>query len=388
MTAQTVALIVLAVVLAVSSTGGITPNEVEPVPPPEGGSSSPSDLVEPPTADESEAERPIRRRPVVLGYYMQDTAGSGRASLMVGADVLTAVAPWSWGLTDSGQLRTVYFDEGNLAQTLSLAGGLGLETHVLIHNFNPDKGVFDTAIAEAVLAQGAPRSRAVENIAAVARSWDVTGVHIDFEGVAAERRNDLTSFMEQLQHALSPLGVALSIAVPAKTFATADAPWTRAYDYEALARHADFVMIMAYDQHWPGGPPGPVAALPWVREVVEYALSPAGGKVPSERIVLGMAAYGYDWPLDQAEPGQSVTFADTVRRLRRALAENPETVVQWHEGHKSPYLDYSGRQIWFENAGSLSYKLQLAAEYDLGGVALWRLGQEDPALWSRLAPLD
>ena len=71
--------------------------------------------------------------------------------------------------------------------------------------------------------------------------------------------------------------------MPAKTAATASGAWSAAYDYRALAAHVDFLMIMAYDQHWRGDAPGPVAALPWVRDVIEYTLDPAGGAVPPKK---------------------------------------------------------------------------------------------------------
>lgn len=392
MSAQTVALILIAAVLALSSAGGIGPESPGPAELPNdraesaAGESAPS----PGQGDgATEAiETPRARQLAVLGYYMQDAAGAGRASLLDYGRGLTALAPWSWGLTKEGELRPVYFRETDLAETLAFAGGLGLETHLLIHNFDPVLGSFDGAIADAVLTQARVQAAAVERIAKIARDWGVSGVHIDFEGVAGARRDDLTAFMARLRDALSSASIGLSIAVPAKTFATAHTPWTNAYDYGSLARHVDFIMIMAYDQHWPGGDPGPVAGLPWVRSVVEYALSPSGGNVPAHQVVLGMAAYGYDWPLGGTAPGESVTFKETSRRLAQALAADPTAAVGWDDEHLSPYLNYFGRKIWFENAGSLAYKLQLALDYELGGVALWRLGQEDPRLWDRLGALD
>lgn len=357
MTAETIALVLIAALVALGSSAGAPP-------------------AEPPPA-------PVEDDLFVLGYYMQDNERTAWTVLEENRDALTGVSPWSWGLTREGDLRPVYFNEGHLADVLDLAGSNGLQTHVLIHNFDPDLGRFDTAITDHVLTGDGVRKHAIERITNTATSWGVSGVHIDFEGVAAERRDDLTAFMAALRDEL-PADIELSIAVAAKTFATAEGLWTRAYDYESLADYTDFLMIMAYDQHWPGGAPGPVAASPWVRSVIEYALDAEGGAVPPEKIVLGVPGYGYDWPLSAHEPGESVTFAETSQRLHAARLFDAGVEVRWHDEHLSPYFDYDGRRIWFENADSLHHKLQLAREYNLHGVALWRIGQEDPELWSLL----
>lgn len=320
---------------------------------------------------------------MVLGYYMQDTRGASLSSLEAGIDTLNAVSPWSWGLTADGDLRTVYFDERQLADVLSLAGRHGLTTHALVHNFNPDKGTFDGSLADQILANPAVRRRTVDTIVATVIRWGMSGVHIDFEGVAAARRDDLTSFMAELAESARAHNLVVSMAVPAKTAATEASPWVAAYDYASLARHTDFLMIMAYDQHWRGDRPGPVAAVPWVRDVIQYSLDPLGGAVPAHKLVLGIPAYGYDWPAG-GQWADAVTYRQAISRIESALGQDQSISLQWHETHLAPYFTSAGRTIWFENEHSIAHKMMLALEYDLAGVALWRLGQEDPLIWETM----
>lgn len=317
---------------------------------------------------------------IVLGYFMQDTGGTGWSSLHDHVHAIRALSPWSWGVTAAGDLRPVYFNEAHLADVLAFAGRHGVTTHALIHNFNPDKGVFDAALADRVLSDPAVRRRTVENIIETVTRWDMNGVHIDFEGVTAARRHDLTAFVAELASAATPRNLQISIAVPAKTAATRGGLWVEAYDYEALARHADFVVIMAYDQHWRGDAAGPVAAVPWVRDVVEYALDPAGGAIPADKLVLGVPAYGYDWPAN-GPWADAVAHRQAMDRLASAAGRDGSVALKWHNTHKAPYFTYEGRTVWFENEHSVAYKLMLAREYNLAGIALWRLGQEDGRIW-------
>lgn len=318
---------------------------------------------------------------IVLGYYMQDNASPSWPSLSAHGDVLTSVSPWAWGITESGALRPVYGTEPHLADVLSHAGRRGLETYALIHNFNPGRGAFDEEIVNRLLTDPAVRERAIGNIVDAAVRWGVTGVQIDFENVPAASRRELTAFIAALARAARDAGLRLMMAVPAVTRATAGSAWTAAYDYKALAGHVDYLVLMAYDQHWRGSSPGPVASLQWVRDVIEYAVSPTGGAVPPAKLILGIPAYGYDWPAGGNQWADALAYSEAMERLDSARARDPRVSLEWSPDERVPAFRYAGREVWFENHQSIGHKLLLAMEYDLAGVALWRLGQEDPLVW-------
>ena len=137
---------------------------------------------------------------------------------------------------------------------------------------------------------------------------------------------------------------------------------------------ADQVRIMTYEYSWSTSPPGPIAPVTWVNDVVAYATS----QIPPAKILQGIPFYGYDWV------GQRGT--DLVWTQAMDLASHFGVPVMWDSASASPWFEYvsgSARHtVWFENGSSVGAKLDVTRVRDVGGIAVWRLGGEDPANWS------
>lgn len=312
-------------------------------------------------------------RKIILGYYVNDGKPSSHSSLERARGVLNAVAPWMWRLESNGQLSTT-FDRAAVAASLRVVGSQNAAGYGLFHNFNGR--TFDGALAHRLLSDPTSRGRAIGTMLQALRTWGLTGVHIDLENVWPSDRQALSNFMAELAAELRPRGFQVTMAVPAKTADVRSNSWSGAFDYAALGRSVDFLALMTYDEHSRGGGPGPVASIGWVESVLQFAT----GQVPPSKILLGIPAYGYDWP-----PGggnaRAVTYA-----LAMEIASRNGAQIRWHPQHKVPYFQYGGgRQVWFEDRYSLAYKLDLVNKYRLRGIALWRLGQEDPRFWQVIA---
>lgn len=207
-----------------------------------------------------------------------------------------------------------------------------------------------------------------------------SGIHLDFEYVPARHRQAYTEFVRKVASYLRAQHLHISIAVPAKTQENNASNWVGAFDYAALGDLVDYVMIMTYDHHWRGGPPGPIGGLPWVRAVLNYAVQ----EIPRDKILMGVPAYAYDWPLDggtgraltsrraaelQAERGRDVRFDPATGELSFRYADD----------------DGSERIVYYTPPEGLALKLALAKEFRLAGVAMWRMGQEMDAYWPVIA---
>ena len=208
---------------------------------------------------------------------------------------------------------------------------------------------------------------------ALANGWD--GIDIDYESLPSMAGPQFTEFLAALRDDLHAHDLLLSVAVPARD---RDASThALAYSYQVIGEIADQVRVMTYDNAWSGSEPGPIAPTDWVQDVVDYAVE----RVPREKLMLGMATYGYDWVGDQ---GRNLQHVDAV-----ALAEQVGAEPRWDDAAAAWTFDYEdeGQQhtVWYEDARSLATKQDIAATAGLRGIAIWQLGGEDPQLWTEVA---
>ena len=323
------------------------------------------DPLSPPAGGSSGSSR------AVVGYYSEYYPGDNRPynALRANANTLTAVAPFSYYLDGSGNLSGA-----SPTRAAAAARTGGVKVLVLIHNFTRQNG-FEGATAHQMLASPIARGRAVSRIVSLVRTNGYGGVNIDLENVQARDRSNYTSFIRELAQALRPAGYLVTASVPAKTYDDRGNSWSGAFDYAALGPWLDQMMLMTYDESSAGGQAGPVASLPWVEKVARYASS----LIPSRKVLIGLAGYGYDWAV-----GRSGATAREFPEIQD-LVDRYGVAPRWDADKKVPYVRYSrsgqSRVIWYENSWSAAYKLDLVNRLNLGGVALWRLGGEDPALW-------
>lgn len=309
---------------------------------------------------------------VVFGYYTVNFPGDtdSYTSLTANSKHLTGIIPFLFTLDSSGRLTGLHNEAA-----MAAAKARGLSNIALVHNLSGDW--FSSSVIHAALSNPVNRARAVSNITSLVRTHGYDGVNIDFESVPSYDRAALTAFMAELSQKLRPYGKLVTISVPAKTYDQPGNSWSGAYDYKALGQSVDLMMLMTYDEHYTGGPAGPIASKPWVQSVAAYAVS----QVPAQKVVLGVPAYGYDWP--SSGKASAVGYDGAM-----SLARKYGRTVKWSSSAGAPYFTYykngSQHTVWFESADSLGPKLDIVQRYNLKGIAIWRLGFEDNRIWSVL----
>jgi len=304
-----------------------------------------------------------RSSPVVVAYYV-DADQDSLTTLLTHGHRISWIITTNFTLLDlTGRLYGVHDPE-----VVEAAHRLGSEVHFRVANFVG--GDWSRAVAHAVLTHPAARSQAVARILLVLDAYQYDGVNLDLENVPPKDRAALSSFVAEVSRKVHARGKTLTIAVPGKTQDWPDSNWAGAFDLAALGHASDAIIVMAYDQHWSTSAPGPVAALPWVEEVAQFAAQEVG----PDKVLLGLAFYGYDWPRRGHAVGVSMREAE--HRAARSGAR-----IQWDQDAHVPYFKTATRTVYFENARSIEHKLELATRHSLGGIAAWRLGQELPQVW-------
>lgn len=305
----------------------------------------------------------------VYGYYVGSDPKSW-ATVHAQGQRLAGIITTNFAFLDSSGRIGGTHDAG----IVELARSRGSRVHARVANFLNDG--WSREVAHAVLTNPDARARALAETLRILDRYGYDGIHLDFENVSPRDRHALTAYVQDLAVKVHQRERTVSIAVPAKMSDRPDNDWNGAFDYAALARAADWIVVMAYDEHWSSSRPGPVASLPWVEAVLRFAAR----SIPMRKLVLGIAFYGYDWP--GTGPGEGISMREAVARAWRAGVE-----VRWDERAQVPYFTTPRNTVYFENSKSVELKVALAARYGAAGVAAWRLGHELPDVWDAVGTL-
>ena len=300
--------------------------------------------------------------PMILGYYEGGAGGSGYETLREDAHLLSGIVPDWYTIWANGAI-TGQPDE----RVLQYAQSHSLWVFALVQQNQYGGQVLGPLLESPVASR-----RAMEGLLALCEEEGFDGVNLDFEGVPPKDRRNYTDFVGQLADLLHRYGYYLTLSVPAETEDQPGNSWTGAYDYKELGKEADLVMVMAYDQHYAGGSAGPIDSTSWVQQVANFAAR----TMPPRRVVLGIPLYGYDW--GGSSTAQGLSFA-AFRQLAVQHGESPsvQDLVYWQDGVR--HIAYYAGLSDFES------KVRLASSYGLRGIVLWRLGLEDPSIWSFLS---
>ena len=236
-----------------------------------------------------------------------------------------------------------------------------------------------------------PEKLANQIISAI-EEYNLDGVNVDIENVTHTYRDAYTQLVKILRERL-PEEKEVSVAVAANPNGWT-VGWHGSYDYAALAKYADYLMIMAYDEHWQGSEAGPVASITFAERSIAYALKHA----PAEKLVLGIPFYGRIWSEDGRFNGNGVS----VKTLEKMLADY-DADITYSETAQAPKAEFTVTEgdkvytvngksltpgkytVWFEDERSLQSKIQLIHQYDIKGLGSWTLTQAPDSILQQLS---
>jgi cellulose synthase/poly-beta-1,6-N-acetylglucosamine synthase-like glycosyltransferase/peptidoglycan/xylan/chitin deacetylase (PgdA/CDA1 family)/spore germination protein YaaH len=250
------------------------------------------------------------------------------------------------------------------------AKGVDLQVMPMVQNH--DGKTWRVAEMAQMLANPASRQRLITSLEEFADAEHQAGIVVDFEEVPQASQQDFQHFAHDLAAALHARNLKLMIALPA-------ADWS--YDYKYFASQADAIILMNYDFHWPTSAPGPIAPQDWFVGDVDKMVK----LVPPEKLVMGIANYGYDWPAKSKKVphpvAQAVTFQQGV-----ITAVESESDILYDPDSLNLHYSYEDEKnqvhnVWMLDGVTAYNQLRAAERAGVYGTAVWRLGMEDPSLW-------
>ena len=275
-------------------------------------------------------------------------------------------------MDDKGKPRPVDdkvmpFLKGEKAQT---------EVLPLVNNFDPISNEWRPEVTAQFLADPAARQRFRSELMTFLATDQYKGITLDIEAFPETSRKDFQALVQELHGDLHAKGMKLYVAVPVND---------KEFDYKSIAAVSDGLILMNYDQHYPGGNPGPVAGQDWFTKNLQGAIK----VIPKEKIVLAVANYGYDWA---KKPGQKKgTPPEAVHNVSAQEAwleaQDADTDIVFDDDAMNPHFAYSDESnvrhdVWFLDGVTALNQMRAAKALGIDTFALWRLGSEDRSLWA------
>jgi cellulose synthase/poly-beta-1,6-N-acetylglucosamine synthase-like glycosyltransferase/peptidoglycan/xylan/chitin deacetylase (PgdA/CDA1 family)/spore germination protein YaaH len=301
--------------------------------------------------------------PVTVGFYVPWDPDSG-ASLQRNVKQLDWVVPVLGSITQGGK-RAVFTADTRFERIITAATS---HPRVLPMVQNAANDQWDGAGMAAILASPARRGAMLKVLTALVEREKGGGIAFDFEELPRAALPDYLRFLAETRAAFAKRGWLVTLAVP-----LGDTDWNLA----AFARVADRLFLMDYDEHSPGYAPGPIASQRWFVQRLQEALR----QVPRGKAIVAVGNYAYDWHGDGSdnlsveEAWLAASESDAVPGFDRTSGNS---TFSYEEGGVT-------HTVWILDAASAYNQLQAVRREGVAGVALWRLGSEDPGFWPALA---
>lgn len=295
---------------------------------------------------------------------MEANAGFAEATAnMTGVNV---ISPTWYSIIDN---------EGNISNIASSdyvnqAHEKGLQVWGLVDNFSENISTTE------ILSRTSTRQNLVRQLVDAALASGLDGINIDFEYLEEAVGIHFLQFLRELSVETHKNNLVLSVDNPVPE------DFTSHYDRAEQGRVVDYVIIMGYDEHYVGSEEaGSVASLPWVEQGIKDTLA----EVPAERVINAVPFYSRLWK----------TLAGTLSSEAIGMGQAQEVVAKynvetyWDKNTSQNYGAFENEgaefQIWIEDAQSIAEKVKLSSQYNLAGVAAWKLGFESSDVWQAIS---
>lgn len=317
-----------------------------------------------PEGNYTEASRNVNNNgKITLGWFqVASAAGNAYVDDYTGsASGLNVISPTWYSISNASGEVTSYAS----AAMVSKMHAQGIKVWPLVNDF--DKNID----YEALFSSRTARKKLTDTLISDAVKNGYDGINLDFENVKSSYAKDFLQFVRELSVQCAKAGLVLS------TDNYKPEAYNKCYNLAEQSAFVDYIIIMAYDEHYAGSDAGSVASLPFVKEAIEDTLK----DVPSAQLIVGIPFYTRIWT---TSGGQTTSKAVSMQAALDQLNSDGQTAL-WNDDCGQYVASYavgnSTRQIWFEEEKSIEAKMQLIQDNNTAGVACWKLGLEKTTIW-------
>ena len=278
-------------------------------------------------------------------------------------DKMNVVIP-EWLHIDKNTDTLIFYNDPD---SYTLMKNHGVKIIPIINNIDVSKhdGTWDPEMLDRVLNTPEKRKRLLNDIIRYLHQYNLQGINVDFEELKETSVIPMRKFQRELYDSLHAKGLLVTQDIM---------PNDEDFDAKELAPYNDYLFLMAYDQHYSTSTPGGISEQRWVEKVMDEAAS----AIPSNKIVLCIAGFGYDWPENhEASP---VTYQQAISTAKINNAE-----IDFDNNSYNCFYQYTDNgvehKVYFVDAAGNYNTIRFADEYGAAGVAIWRLGSEDDRIW-------
>jgi spore germination protein YaaH len=345
----------------------------------------------------------------ISGWIPYWRAATGTVDTLAHIQSMSTVMPFGYIVQDNGSIHDAFgFNDTSSTSTANVLIATAKAKNVKIV---PTAMWSNGSAIGNILRSTSDRQALEDNLTALVKGNDFSGINIDFENKSADTRPYFSLFLKGLSARMGQKLVYCSIEArtpPSSAFAVIPDTLDYANDYVAINKYCDRVQLMTYDQGTEdlqlnaaadSKPYIPIADPKWVEKVVTLAEK----TISKKKLVIGVATYGYEYDLVPLQQGYryNINWAFNPRYATDLATELGITVTRNMAGEMSfvyqatttPALAGAAaalpplRIAWWSDANAIKDKITLARKLGIAGIAIFKLdGGEDPNLWDILPP--
>jgi cellulose synthase/poly-beta-1,6-N-acetylglucosamine synthase-like glycosyltransferase/peptidoglycan/xylan/chitin deacetylase (PgdA/CDA1 family)/spore germination protein YaaH len=234
-------------------------------------------------------------------------------------------------------------------------------------NYSNNTGDFDTKDIDHIIKTKKSRAAFINSIITQLTKYHFNGIDLDLDNILNRNTPNYIEFEKELYTTLHAKGLLVTQNV---------VPEDDQYDLAKLQLYNDYLFIMAIDQHDENSDAGALSDQHWVEEILDDVCS----KIPSEKVILTIAGGAYDWPAKSV--GKAIGYQQAI-----SSAQEKQSKIIYDPESANLHYTYMGQDslihtVYFTDAATNFNIIRMADDWATGGVALWRLGSEDPRLWT------